>query len=83
MQTEETLPKYATCAADKLGKLGDWELFVEEERGLADISEGARDLPHKTARLLNPLQRAAFQPVIQATQLGDRHQQGGYHFHFW
>ena len=48
--------KYAFYAADKLTNIGDWQLFVKEERGLADIATGVYALPHKAARLLHHLQ---------------------------
>lgn len=56
-RAEETLRKYAFCAADKLATIGDWELFVKEERGQADIAEDVHRLPHKAARLLDHLRR--------------------------
>lgn len=54
---EETLRKYAIQAASKLETLGVWDLFVETERGVADIAADVRKLPHKAARLLEHLRR--------------------------
>lgn len=56
-QSELTLRKYALDTAIKLANIGNWELFVDAERGPADIAGTVRSLPHKAARLLEHLRR--------------------------
>lgn len=56
-QSECTLRKDAVKAAIKLAKFGNWDLFVDAERGPADITAFVHIvLPHKAASHLEHLQ---------------------------
>ena len=66
-QAEQTLRKYAECAALKLGTVANWSAFVCAERGHPDLAETVSLLPHKAARLLDHLRkRGASVPVRTA-----------------
>ena len=53
---EETLSKWAAAARVKLESFG-WEALVRSARGVSQLSDGVKGLPHKAGRLLDHLRK--------------------------